>query len=98
MDDEEHEPHVGCIAVPLWDHSQRVIASVSITAILYRRMRIEQLLEYRDLLMDAAREISGKLGFRGALPGTGSSNGRSVSTTRRGSAGKKRTVGGGISE
>jgi DNA-binding IclR family transcriptional regulator len=64
LDNEEHEPNVGCIAAPLWDHSQKVIASISITAVLHRHVRIEQLLEYKELLVDTCDEISRKLGFR----------------------------------
>jgi DNA-binding IclR family transcriptional regulator len=64
IDHEEHEPHVGCIAAPLWDYSQKVIASVGITAILYHT-RIEELVANKELLLATCEEISKSLGFRG---------------------------------
>jgi len=75
LDNEEHEPNVGCIAAPLWDHSQRVIGSISITAVLHRSVRIEQLLEYREALVATCDEISRKLGFRREALGGGLLNG-----------------------
>ncbi len=79
LDNEEHEPNVGCIAAPLWDHSQRVIASISITAVLHRYVRIERLLEYKELLVDTCDEISRKLGFRREAQEGGPLNGHSRS-------------------
>lgn len=76
LDNEEHEPDVGCIAAPLWDHSQRVIASISITAVLHRHANIEQLLQYKELLLETCAEISRLLGFRPRDPDAGRVNGR----------------------
>ncbi|HVO39025.1 MAG TPA: IclR family transcriptional regulator [Spirochaetia bacterium] len=82
LDNEEHEPNVGCIAAPLWDHSQKVIASISITVVLHRHVRIEQLLEYRELLVDTCDGISRKLGFRRETLKDGPLNGQPRSDVR----------------
>ena len=62
LDREEHEKGIGCIAAPIRDHSNNVIASISITALLYR-MNIEKLFSFRGVLVEECRNISKKLGF-----------------------------------
>lgn len=66
FDREEHEPHVGCIAGPLWDHSGKVVASISITAVLYD-LKMEELVTHKDLLLSTCAEISKSLGYRGGV-------------------------------
>jgi DNA-binding IclR family transcriptional regulator len=63
FDREEHEPHVGCIAGPLWDHTGKVVASISITAVLYN-LKMEDLMAFKDLLLATCTEVSKSLGFR----------------------------------
>jgi DNA-binding IclR family transcriptional regulator len=63
VDREEHEPHVGCIAGPLRDYTGKVVASISITAVLYS-LKIEKLFTHKDLLLATCAEISKSLGFR----------------------------------
>ena len=54
---------MACIAAPIRDYTKKVIASLSITAILYR-MKMEELLDYKYLLVEKAQDISGSLGYR----------------------------------
>ena len=63
LDNEEHEENIGCIAVPIRDYTKKVIASISVTAILYR-MKLEDLLKYKDIILEKSYEISKKLGYR----------------------------------
>ena len=76
LDKEEHEPSVGCIAAPLWDHSQSVIASISITTVLHRHAHIEQLLRHKDLLIETCADISRKSGYRPQALKNGHANGQ----------------------
>ena len=63
LDNEEHEENIGCIAVPIRDYTKKVIASISITAILYR-MKLLDLLKYKDIILEKSYEISKKLGYK----------------------------------
>jgi IclR family transcriptional regulator, KDG regulon repressor len=63
-DREEHSKNVGCIAAPVFDHSARVIASLSVTFIFDIENLNEQLLEYKDLILKNSMMISQKLGYR----------------------------------
>ncbi|MCJ7727851.1 MAG: hypothetical protein MUO96_04310 [Actinobacteria bacterium] len=63
LDKEEHEKNVGCIAVPIRDYTKKVTASISVTAILYR-MKMEDLIKYKDVVLKKGYEISRKLGYR----------------------------------
>jgi DNA-binding IclR family transcriptional regulator len=75
---EGHEPHVRCIAAPVWDHSGGVNASLSVTGPAVR-MSTARLREIAPLVRRAGMEISRELGFNAelsrALP-TGSSPSR----------------------
>jgi len=62
VDNEEHEKNIGCIAAPIWDYTKRVVASVSITAILYR-LEMESLIKYKPLILEKSYEISRRLGY-----------------------------------
>jgi DNA-binding IclR family transcriptional regulator len=87
LDREEHEADVACLAVPLRDYTRKVIASVSITAILFQ-ISMEKLLEYRGLLLEKGRQISENLGYRdlarvqGPAPSTPRGRGRNSFTKR----------------
>jgi len=71
---EEHEPHIRCIAAPIWDHTGAVNASLSVTGPAVR-MSTARLREIASLVRDAGLKISRELGFSPAA-------GRPVSTIR----------------
>ncbi len=62
VDNEEHENNIICIAAPIRDYTKKVNASISITTISYR-MSMEDLLKYKDLLLEKSFEISRGLGY-----------------------------------
>jgi IclR family KDG regulon transcriptional repressor len=61
---EEHEPHIRCIAAPIWDHTGAVNASLSVTGPAVR-MSTNRLREIAPLVRDAGLKISRDLGFLG---------------------------------
>ena len=61
---EEHEPHIRCIAAPIWDHTGAVNASLSVTGPAVR-MSANRLREIAPLVRDAGIKISHELGFQG---------------------------------
>jgi DNA-binding IclR family transcriptional regulator len=63
MDNEENEPGVLCIAVPVWNHESRVIAALSLST-LTSRVNDGELAIYRQMLMDAGMGLSKTLGYR----------------------------------
>jgi IclR family transcriptional regulator, KDG regulon repressor len=63
-DREEHAKNVGCIAVPIRDHSTRVIASVSVTFIFEIENLDKYLVKYKDLILKNSMLISQKLGYK----------------------------------
>jgi len=63
-DMEEHEPHIRCIAAPIWDHTGAVNASLSVTGPAVR-MSTNRLREIAPLVRDAGLKISHDLGFLG---------------------------------
>jgi DNA-binding IclR family transcriptional regulator len=67
VDDEECEAGVRCVAAPLRDFTDRVIASLSVTGPA-TRMDDAALERVRDELMGTAREISRLLGWRSGEP------------------------------
>src|ERR1700719_3489978 len=62
---EEHEPHIRCVAAPIWDHSGAVNASLSITAPVVR-MAVTRLRQLAPLIQGAGLQISRELGYRTA--------------------------------
>jgi DNA-binding IclR family transcriptional regulator len=62
---EEHEPHIRCIAAPIWDHTGAVNASLSVTGPAVR-MSSARLREIASLVRDAGLKISRELGFNPA--------------------------------
>lgn len=62
-DFEEHEPHVRCIAAPIWDHAGAIHASLSVTGPAVR-MTAVRLRELAPLVTQAGLAISRELGFR----------------------------------
>lgn len=65
-DDEEFTVGVRCIAAPLFDHRNGVVGAVSVAAPAFRTS-VPQVVEFSGPLMDAARGISERLGFRPAM-------------------------------
>ena len=63
----EHDEHINCIAAPVFNHEDKAIASVSISApALYTSK--EALLEYKTLLLQTVKAISEKFGYMGSIP------------------------------
>jgi DNA-binding IclR family transcriptional regulator len=60
---EEHEPHIRCVAAPIWDHVGGVNASLSITAPVVR-MAITRLRHLAPLIQTAGLQISRELGYQ----------------------------------
>ncbi|HEY2458915.1 MAG TPA: IclR family transcriptional regulator [Candidatus Acidoferrum sp.] len=61
-DMEEHEPHIRCIAAPIWDNTGAVNASLSVTGPAVR-MSTARLREIASLVSEAGLKISRELGF-----------------------------------
>ncbi|MBS1840869.1 MAG: IclR family transcriptional regulator [Acidobacteria bacterium] len=64
FDLEEHEPHIRCVAAPIWDHAGQVNASLSLTAPAVR-MAIPRLRQLAPLIQEAGLRISRELGYQG---------------------------------
>jgi IclR family transcriptional regulator, KDG regulon repressor len=60
---EENEPHIRCIAAPIWDHTGAVHAAVSITGPAVR-MFITRLRQLAPLIQNAGNKISRELGYQ----------------------------------
>ncbi len=65
FDLEEHEPHIRCVAAPIWDHTGAVNASLSLTAPAVR-MAIPRLRQLAPLIQEAGLRISRELGYQGS--------------------------------
>jgi IclR family transcriptional regulator, KDG regulon repressor len=63
---EEFEPHIRCIAAPIWDHTGAVNASLSVTAPAVR-MSTPRIREVAALVREAGLRISSELGFSSAV-------------------------------
>jgi len=63
---EEHEPHIRCIAGPIWDHTGAVNASLSVTGPAVR-MSAARLREIASLVREAGLKISRELGYNAAV-------------------------------
>lgn len=61
-DREEHQKNVGCIAAPIFDHTKRVIASISVT-FLYEKLD-EQVKNYKDMILKTSMMISRQMGYK----------------------------------
>src|SRR5579863_2540337 len=58
---EENEPHIRCVAAPIWDHAGSVNASLSITAPVVR-MPVARLRQLAPLIQKSGLQISRELG------------------------------------
>lgn len=63
VDDVENEPEVRCVGAPVFDHSARVVAALSVSGPA-SRVTPERIEELGRLVKRAAEEISERLGFR----------------------------------
>jgi len=63
FDLEENEPHIRCVAAPIWDHNGAVNASLSITGPAVR-MSVARLRQLAPLVQEAGRKISRELGYQ----------------------------------
>lgn len=63
VDNQENELGVRCIAVPLINHENKVIASISISTLI-SQVNDDKLVEIIKLLKQTGLEISKKLGYR----------------------------------
>jgi IclR family KDG regulon transcriptional repressor len=63
IDNQEHEHGIHCIAVPIRNRAGKVIAAISITWPMIRN-NTECMENYKNLIIDAGRQISRRLGFK----------------------------------
>jgi IclR family transcriptional regulator, KDG regulon repressor len=63
FDLEENEPHIRCVAAPIWDHTGAVNASLSITGPAVR-MSHSRLRQLAPLVQEAGWKISRELGYQ----------------------------------
>lgn len=63
FDDEENEVGLRCIAAPVRDYSQKIIAAISISAPVMR-MNDELVLKTAEVVKETANKISYRMGFR----------------------------------
>jgi IclR family transcriptional regulator, KDG regulon repressor len=63
VDDEEYEEHLRCVAAPVLDHTDAVIAAVSIAGPAHR-MTVEELGTNIKAVLEGAKQVSRNLGYR----------------------------------
>jgi IclR family KDG regulon transcriptional repressor len=63
VDNEENEIGVRCVAAPIFDHSRRPAAAVSVSSPVLR-FPLSEVPRYGQKVMEAANLISARLGFR----------------------------------
>ena len=66
FDLEENEPHVRCVAAPIWDHSGKVNASLSVSGPA-DRMPMIRMRELAPIVQEAGIRISRDLGYQGPV-------------------------------
>lgn len=62
LDLEENEPHIRCLAAPIWDHAGVVNASLSVTGPAVR-MSMTRLRQLAPFVLEASSRISRELGY-----------------------------------
>jgi IclR family KDG regulon transcriptional repressor len=70
IDDIENEEGIRCVGAPVFNHTGRVFAAISISGPAYR-LSIPRLLELSTLVITAANAISNKLGYVPQSPSPG---------------------------
>jgi DNA-binding IclR family transcriptional regulator len=66
IDDMEIEEGIRCVGAPIFDHTGRVIAAISVSGPVYR-LSEPWLQELSELVLGASEAISGKLGYAPAI-------------------------------
>lgn len=61
FDDGEYDPEVRCLAAPVFDFRQRLVAAIGITAPVWR-LGLQRVGEASEIVREAARELSTQLG------------------------------------
>jgi len=63
VDNEEYEPGVRCVAVPIWDYTRHVVAGISVAGPAFRLT--DEVLQKKIIpaVLEAGREISKRLGY-----------------------------------
>ncbi|MBO1511179.1 IclR family transcriptional regulator [Metabacillus bambusae] len=62
IDNEENEPGIFCLAVPIMDHTNKVIAAISMS-LSSAKAKDEIINEYKTLLKETGEQISVSLGY-----------------------------------
>jgi DNA-binding IclR family transcriptional regulator len=62
VDNEEDAPGMRCVGAPIFDHTGRVVAAISVTAPV-QRMPLENIPATAVLVVESARRISQRLGY-----------------------------------
>jgi len=65
FDFEEHEKDVICVAAPIKNIEGKIVASISVSGVLFRTSRELLKNQLKERVMDTARVISKKLGYMG---------------------------------
>ena len=68
VDDQEQELGVRCVGVPIFDHSEKVVAAISLAG-PSSRVTPERVADLAALLCARAEGLSRRLGFTGSYPG-----------------------------
>ncbi len=63
LDNEEHEPHVRCVAAPVFDYTGNIVAAISVTVPSVRMTKNRIAVLIRSV-KETAEKISGSLGYR----------------------------------
>ena len=64
VDDLENEDNVRCIASPIVDYRNYVVAAMSISGVATDIDNETLYFQYKELVVGAARQISAELGYR----------------------------------
>ena len=68
FDNEEYEPGARCIAAPIYDYTGRVVAGLSVSGPV-TRMTDEHIYETLPFLLDAAAQVSQRMGYDESVRG-----------------------------
>jgi len=66
IDDEENENEIKCVAAPIKDNNGKVVAAISISGPSYRFNTAQQKIMIKAVI-ETAKQISSRLGFKNAL-------------------------------
>src|SRR5207245_1468289 len=82
LDNEENEPGVACVGVPIFDHTGRVLAAISVSGPVGRILGTQN--RITRSLVSTCKEISGKLGFFESLEDGSNNSSKSAPLSRSG--------------